>query len=260
MRKLDFLVAGVQKGGTTALWHFLRQHPDVGLSASKELHFFDSDELDWAKPDYGALHAHFTDLQNKTALGEATPIYTFWPNCIERIAAYNPEIKLVVSLRDPALRAFSHWRMETARYAEKLSFGDAIRGGRARMGGQPHRVFSYVERGFYAPQIERLFRHFPSRQILFVSQADLKTDIAPTLDRIATFLGVAPFGAKITPETIFSHEDGAPIDGNDLRYLRREFAQDARLTAALTGIRVPDEVASDRQPLFGGMMRRLRLA
>ena len=58
-KKLDFLIAGVQKGGTTVLWHFLKQHPDLLFGSLKELHFFDDESMDWKNPDYSTLHKHF---------------------------------------------------------------------------------------------------------------------------------------------------------------------------------------------------------
>lgn len=153
-----FLIAGVQKGSTTALHHMLRQHSSVFLSERKELHFFDNESHDWRSPTYDAYDAHFANAPDGAVCGEATPIYTYWGPALSRIHAYNPSMKFIVSLRDPAERAYSHWRMETLRGAETVSFSEAIRGGRQRVIDQAeiaghHRVYSYVERGFYAPQI-----------------------------------------------------------------------------------------------------------
>src|SRR5688572_4249341 len=111
--RVTFLIAGVQKGGTTALFDYLGDYPDIVLADAKELHFFDDEAQDWSAPDYGAYNARFSDPAGRPC-GEATPIYTYWPNSLERIAAYNPAMKLVVMLRDPVERAWSHWRMEYA--------------------------------------------------------------------------------------------------------------------------------------------------
>ena len=58
---LSFLICGTQKGGTTALAHYLKQHPEVALPETKELHFFDNESVDWSNPDYVAYHAAFTN-------------------------------------------------------------------------------------------------------------------------------------------------------------------------------------------------------
>src|SRR5438128_3640412 len=115
---VTFVIAGVQKGGTTALYEYLAEMGDVGLSRQKETHFFDDETLDWARPDYARYHAMF-DAPEGRPCGEATPIYSYWPNALERIAAYNPAMKLILLLRDPVARAWSHWRMEYARGAER---------------------------------------------------------------------------------------------------------------------------------------------
>ncbi|MCR5877530.1 sulfotransferase domain-containing protein [Phenylobacterium sp. J367] len=113
--RVDFIIAGVQKGGTTALFDYLSDEPRIALPRVKEVHFFDDEGQDWAQPDYGAYHAHWDAPPDGRPRGEATPIYVYWPNSLERIAAYNPAMKLIVLLRDPVQRAWSHWRMEYAR-------------------------------------------------------------------------------------------------------------------------------------------------
>lgn len=246
MRKLDFVVAGVQKGGTTALWHFLRQHPEIGMSDSKELHFFDNESIDWARPDYGLLHGHFAEIADRRVIGEATPIYTYWPQCLERIRQYNPEIKLIVSLRDPVARAWSHWRMETARALDDVEFSYAIREGRLRVTNDPsghHRVYSYVERGFYADQVEKLYSLFPREQVKIIRQSDLLTDHRRTLSDITTFLGVGRMPDGVEPETVFSHDDGKSPHDDDIRFLRRLYLEDEQRVLELTGIDLPLEYA-----------------
>lgn len=194
--RIRFLVAGVQKGGTTALFDYLSEHPDLCLPACKEAHFFDDETgVDWAAPDYGPYHALFDGCRPGALRGEATPIYLYWPGCLERIAAYNPGMRFVLVFRDPVERAWSHWRMETARGAETEPFAWCIRQGRARVEAAPggaHRVHSYVERGFYGAQLARLFALFPRDQVLALRSADLKADPERILRQVCDFLHAAP--------------------------------------------------------------------
>src|SRR6185503_6418815 len=116
-RRVDFFVAGVQKGGTTALDAMLRRHPAIQMARLngkdvKEVHFFDDESIDWSAPDYGKLHRHY-DWSESRVRGEATPIYLYWPNALKRLLAYNPNVKLIILLRHPIHRAFSQWQMET---------------------------------------------------------------------------------------------------------------------------------------------------
>src|SRR5438270_7515149 len=124
--KVDFVIGGTQKGGTSALASFLRQHPQICMPEKKELHFFDDEENFRRRPSYRAYHAHFQPRQDQRRCGEATPIYMYWDPAPVRIWEYNPEMKWIVILRDPAERAFSAWRMEKARERESLAFDEAI--------------------------------------------------------------------------------------------------------------------------------------
>ncbi|WP_337186761.1 sulfotransferase domain-containing protein [Phenylobacterium sp.] len=240
---VSFLIAGVQKGGTTALFDYLGDYGDLALPAEKELHFFDDDEgVDWSAPDYGRYHAVFP-APDERPRGEATPIYTYWPNSLERIAAYNPAIRLIVVMRDPVQRAWSHWRMEYARGVEPHPFAWCIREGRQRLfRTEPwghHREFSYVERGFYGEQAERLLSLFPREQLLFLRSEDLRRQAGGTLDRVRHFLGLRPAAAPPARESHVGRAADYPSDltPGDVAHLRRIYARDGERLADLTGIR-----------------------
>jgi hypothetical protein len=202
---VDFFIAGVQKSGTTALDAMLRRHPRIQMAAQKEPHFFDNEALAWEAPDYQALHHHYDWSVDGVLRGEATPIYTYWPNAIERLKAYNPNAKLIVGLRHPSYRAFSHWRMETTRGAESMSFSDAIRQGRGRVTTAPngvHRVYSYVERGLYAAQIARVLTHFPRSQTFVFRTDHLWLSPESMLAQLQSFLGVPQASLASSPEYV----------------------------------------------------------
>lgn len=242
--RVGFLVAGVQKGGTTALFDHLVEHPALSLPACKEAHFFDDEVgVDWSAPDYAPYHALFEGAAPGTLWGEATPIYIYWPNALERIRAYNPAMKLIVVLRDPVERAWSHWRMERARGTESLSFADCIRAGRARVadaadGSGAHRVHSYVERGFYGAQIERLFANFPRQQVLLMRSDDLRGDPARILRNACDFLQIPAFEIVTAREShvglkVSSKEKPT---AEDLSLLINLYVQDQKKLKSLTGI------------------------
>lgn len=240
-----FLIAGMQKGGTSALWQQLGAHPDIFFPAKKELHFFDKETLDWDCPDYAAYERLFAACPPGSIAGEATPIYTYWPGALERIAAYRPAMKLIVILRNPAMRAYSHWAMELRRDAEWLDFAEAIRVRLDRpeavqgMKAGAHRVFSYVERGFYAEQIERMFRLFPREQVLVTTHDAFRAACGEVLDRIVAFLGLDPFAAY-PPNAEFmvagQREKNPPMPPDCRARLVDLFADDIRRTQDLAGL------------------------
>lgn len=256
--RVDFFICGVQKGGTTALDRMLRDHPQICMCRRKEPHFFDDETLSWTarRPPWLALQRHHTRFRNRfaTAFGEATPITSFWPEAVERVAAYNPAARMIVIFRNPIERAHSQWRMETVRKRETLDFSTAIREGRTRVTDAPDaalRLHSYVERGFYAWQVRRLEAAFPRDQILYLKTDDLWRDQAGTLAAVHRFIGVEP------KQSAQATEDGdaytAPVrsrhlggmDASDRAFLRELFADDVAETARLTGLDLADWLAPD---------------
>ncbi|MFV0299940.1 MAG: sulfotransferase family protein [Paracoccus sp. (in: a-proteobacteria)] len=232
---VNFMIVGVQKAGTTALHHFLSRHPDIFMPAKKELHFFNQDrETDWSAPDYAPYHQHFADASGYPLRGEATPAYCFMPQAAARIHAYNPAARIILMLRDPVSRAHSQWRMEVTRGKEDLSFSQAIREGRQRE-GYSRLHHSYVERGFYLGQIQRLHGLFGQDQCLILLNDDLRDDLQGVLDRCWRFLGcdagLAPCLANSMIRPMESDPELAPISAEDAAYLRRIYAADIAATA-----------------------------
>lgn len=240
--KVKFLIAGMQKSGTTALQKYLCQHPDLCLSQQKELHYFDNEtSVNWAMPNYADYEAHFGHKTSHQICGEATPIYTFWPNSLDRIYAYNPNMKLIILLRERCDRAYSHWIMERTRETDTLPFAQAIREGRERFETQncnapQNRVISYVERGFYAPQLSRAKLLFGEDNLLIIKNTSLLANPKTVLDAICKFLGVAEFASSVDPIFIRPVEPQRGIDSMseaDRIYLNELYSADVKATANL---------------------------
>ena len=121
--KVGFLIAGTQKGGTSALDAYLREHPDICMANQKEVHFFDNEAIfNGDNSDYAVYHAAFSLKTSQQLLGESTPIYMYWHAAPKRIWQYNPDMKFLIMLRNPIDRAYSHWNMERGRKRDSLSF------------------------------------------------------------------------------------------------------------------------------------------
>ena len=194
IERLEFIIPGAQKSGTTALHYFLSRHPQLVLPDRHEMHFFDDEEI-FARPsiDYELLHGHFKPMRpDQRAAGEITPSYVYWKPAMERIREYNPRIKLLVLLRNPADRAFAHWNMQRFKDREPLNFLDALKEEPRRI-AQPMSVearrFSYVDRGFYSAQLERTFNLFPREQVKIVRFEDFRDRKQEALDSIFDFAG-----------------------------------------------------------------------
>ncbi len=218
---------------------YLGEEPGLALADVKEAHFFDDESLDWDRPSYEPYHARFPAPDGRLR-GEATPIYLYWPRSLERIAAYNPAMRLIILLRDPVERAWSHWRMEYGRGAETQPFSWCIRAGRQRLfDAEPwghHREYSYVERGFYGEQLKRLYDLFPADQVLVLKSEALNTDPGRVLADIRAFLGLpsrpAPRARQVHVGGVV---EGSDLNEEDVAHLRRIYARDQDRLHALIG-------------------------
>jgi hypothetical protein len=208
--KLDFILAGAQKSGTTALHYFLQKHPRVSMGDQQELHFFDDDEVfSRGAVDYELLHRHFPAVARSTIAGECTPSYLYWKPAAERIWNYNPQIKLLVLLRNPVERAFAHWNMQRFKGREPLDFLEAVKEENRRLAGAPPleaRRFAYADRGFYAQQLERFFKLFPREQIKVVKFETFRDSQRETLASIFSFLGLEPVRVRNKDHNVVPYE------------------------------------------------------
>jgi hypothetical protein len=206
----DFLLIGAQRGGTTTLYHYVIQHPQIlGAVAGKEVHFFDlrhGEGLDGYRASFPTRRAvaRAADRAGEPAVvGEATPYYLFHPAVPDRVAADLPDVRLIAVLRDPVERAWSQYRHEVDLGFETLSFEAALDAEYERLRGtNEHLVFdrdavsfahqhhSYVARGRYLEQLERWWAVFPRDRLLLVRSEDLYIDPAPAFVSIAEHLGV----------------------------------------------------------------------
>lgn len=245
--RVSFLIAGTQRGGTTTLVEYLLQHPDVFIPKKKELHFFDTEKL-WqaGAPDYARYRRDFADAPAGRLLGDATPIYMYWEPALPRIRDYNPAMKFVILLRNPITRAYSHWNHERLAGREKLSFREALAAEpeRTRLAAPLQlRHSSYVDRGMYTRQLERLWDFFPSAQTLVLRTDDFSRALAPMFDRIASFLGIARF-SPVLEIAAHAHAYESPLAAEDRRYLEDIFVPEIRALERLLGWDCSDWLAS----------------
>jgi hypothetical protein len=185
----DFLVIGAMRSGTSSLARYLRAHPSICLATQKEVHFFDRNfdrGTDWYIRHFPCLHpGHMT--------GEATQTYLFEENALDRMAAVVPEAKLIVLLRHPIDRAYSHYWLNRARGREPLDFPEAIEAEPQRIanGGLNERFwYSYLGRGRYARQLNALTRRYPGDHVLVHLFEELSDSPGPTYASICRFLCV----------------------------------------------------------------------
>jgi hypothetical protein len=255
----DFIIIGGQRCGTTSFYSLLSGHRGVLAAAGKELHFFD---LNWHRgvswyrshfPLSRQMAAAEVGLGFRPLTGEATPYYLFHPQVPARVASVTPRAKLLVLLRDPVDRAYSHYEWMRKHQFETLPFmealereGERIDTEAARIASDPsynsfaHRNFSYLARGRYAEQLERWLALFPRDQILVLRSEDFFSKTEETVLEALDFLdlplefgqGRREWGQRYT-EALSPHDRDFLIDyyrepnkslydmlGRDLRWSR----------------------------------------
>jgi len=237
LERLDFVVAGAQKSGTTALHYFLTKHPNITMGDQQEIHFFDDDALFVSGVDYEQLHRHYPALAPSTIAGDCTPSYFYHAPAAERICRYNPKIKFLLLLRNPVDRAFAHWNMQRFRGREPLDFFDAVREEKTRIAGAPPaeaRRFAYVDRGFYGKQLARLFEFFPREQVKAVKFERFRDKQCETLTSIFSFLGLEPLrSVRRKDRNIVPYE--RMMNWEEKVFLNNLFAEDIAKVEQLLG-------------------------
>ena len=186
----NFLVIGAMKAGTTALYSFLKQHPQVYMSPIKEPNFFafEGEKVSFRAPQdqnginrtsvthIDAYRALFRGVTNEKAVGEASHWYLYSPKAPGRIRHHVPKAKLIAVLRDPVERAYSQYLFFVRDGQEPLTdFARALREEDTRI--RNNWAFGhYVSRGFYHAQLRRYFDAFDSSQIKVYLYEDLSAD------------------------------------------------------------------------------------
>jgi sulfotransferase family protein len=202
MRKPNFFILGAPKCGTTSLWSWLREHPDVFMSEMKEPSFFNyGDRLGISNlSDYEEL---FRDaIDSHAAVGEASVFYLSSPDAVQNILQYQPEACFIVLVRNPIEMAVAlHLEMLISGYENTPSFrtawhlqGERRLGRRIPAFGGPHRCFLYGDLCSLGAQLERLLAVTKGDRVLTVVLDDIQDNPRREYLKILTFLGVIDDG------------------------------------------------------------------
>ena len=201
----NFLVVGAQKAGTTALYNYLRQHPEIYMSSVKEPHFFafEGEELNFQGPrdqeilsrmvvsDSKSYQALFEGVSTETAIGEASAMYLYDPKAPYRIEHHVPEARLFAVLRNPVDRAYSAFLHMIRDGREPLTdFARALEAEQERIQNNWGPIWHYKNMGFYHKQLSRYYEVFGREQIRVYLYEDLNDDPLDVLRDMYAFLGV----------------------------------------------------------------------
>jgi hypothetical protein len=227
----NFFVIGASRSGTTALYHLLRNHPQVYLPRLMEPRFFafEGDPMAYRGPgddllanrvvtdltDYAAL---YEGVRDEIAIGEVTPAYLSVDNAAERIRRYCPKARIIAVLRNPVERAISSFRLERLDGWEPLEcLGEALREEDTRHRAGWSYIWRYRDRGRYFQQLTRYFDLFPSSSIrIYIYEDWLESKSLPV--KIFEFLGLSE---ELQPEEVSVRHNATSVDRFHARGMQR---------------------------------------
>lgn len=259
----DFLLIGTKRGGTTTTYYSLLEHravmpqwPSARLvpktNDTKGVHYFDSNAIRserWYRSHFetsGARARRAAITGAGVVTGDGSPYYLYHPRAAERAAALVPDAKLIVLLRHPIERAYSHFREQTRNGVETLAWEAALDAEAERTSGEveriladpsyrsfPHEQQSYVGQSEYAASLRRWFGQFDRAQFLIRRSEDLYADPAAALDEMWTFLGIGPYSGSTASQ--WNAAPPAEMDPAVRRRLEAHFAPHVRDLEDLLG-------------------------
>lgn len=249
-RSPDFFIVGAQKAGTTALYHYLNQHPSFRGTRPKEIHYFDRKV--YSGKDIGWYQKHFYSISSELKHFEATPEYIYYKGVAKSICENYPDAKIIMVLRNPVERAFSAWNMYRQHfendtifinkyladgsespmfryyYKDRESFPtfreciDMEVNGGAELMEEP----SVIRRGLYYDQIMEYYEYFDEDQVMVIGSKDLYKETSYTLNRVLDFLDVDSYDwDQIELEKVHKRNYSMKLSDSDRERLEKFYSE-----------------------------------
>ncbi len=201
-----FLFIGTGKAGSTSVYYYLNEHPEIFMSPIKETNFF---SYEGGRPNFSGpgdlkslahkttittiqeYQKNFQGVNNEKAIGEVSPSYLYIPEAPQRIKKYIPDIKMIVILRNPVDRAYSNFQHRSSLNLEPLTdFSQVIAEEKIRIKNNWAPTWHYLQQGFYYEQLKRYFDLFDRQQLKIYLFEDWLSDKLSLIQDIFKFIGV----------------------------------------------------------------------
>jgi hypothetical protein len=228
-RILEFIIAGTMKGGTTAAIKNFNKHPEINM-VEKEIHYYDK-KIDYQR-GVEWYKSHFN--YSKKIVGDKAPDVMYMYSCLELLQISNPQVKIILFLRNPVERAYSHWKMTRDEFGNTNSFEFSIYDElKNRMG--ENRLYNvafwhhFIQRGFYYEQIMEILKYFPKDNIFIVISEKVRNNMDEEYQKIFRFLGVSEFHTKFEEDFVSKKKEDV-LDKKSKLYkdLKKIFIKDVK--------------------------------
>ncbi len=233
----DFLIIGAGKCGTSSLYNYLIQHPNVYPAKFKELNYFGRRWTKWYRPNFPTIFLkYFVNKFRKEQFmtGEASPYYLINPHVAKQVKKKIPNVKIIILLRNPVDRTFSQYSQWQKTEFEPLSFEEAIKSEKIRtadewknytddksISSRKHVRYAYLAGGIYYDQIKVWMDVFPREQIHIIKAEDFFSEPSKCVFQVLKFLGLKNYELDISKK----HNAGKyePMDSSIQEYLKNYF-------------------------------------
>jgi hypothetical protein len=232
-RILDFIIAGTMKGGTTAAITNFSKHPDISM-VEKEIHYFDNDKnykkgIEWYK-------SHFN--YSKKMVGDKAPDVMYQYSCLALLQMVNPQVKIILFLRNPIERAYSHWKMSRDLFKNNRSFENSINDEIENRWGENTFYdvsfwYHFVQRGFYFKQIQNILKYFPKDNLLILITENIKKNMDKEYQKVFKFLGLEEHHDNFVEEFTSTSKD--VISNTLYKKLKKLYKEDVKLLEKFLG-------------------------
>lgn len=202
MKKTNLFIVGVPKSGSTSLHNYLNKHPAICMSKIKEPNYFTAEEIKKQNlyykdaplinniNEYSSIFEH----NNEKIIGESSVSYLFYPNTAKKLFNYNPKAKIIILLRNPIERSFSHYLMDFTSGYFDYKFNEIIKNNFKIKDSNTYQQI--IELSLYYNQIKSYYEIFDEKDILILFQEDLNKNINSTLNKICDFLEITKYSNK----------------------------------------------------------------
>jgi hypothetical protein len=233
---LDFMIAGTMKGGTTSALKNFYYHPEISMpkinkkvNVYEEIHYFNDIKKNYLKGvEWYKQHFDYS----KKMIGDKSPDIMYQSLCLDLLQMLNPQVKIILFLRNPIDRAYSHWKMLKNDFNPNISsfefcVEDELKN---RMGEIRNYSVSFwthlVQRGLYYSQIENILKYFPRENIYIAISEKVRKDMDKEYDNIFKFLNIQPFKGNYTEEYVSKSSDTLDINSKIYKKLKKTFNKD----------------------------------
>jgi len=212
----DFIVCASPRSGSTSIYEGLLEHPNIFASKIKEIHFFDGNfhrGENWYRYHFPSKLKKLINekiFKKKFVTGEATPNYLIHPHAAHRVQKISSEVKLILILRNPIDRAYSHYNSAVKNKREKLSFEDAIKEEKNLVRGEMEKMEddedsstseiyirkAYFLQGLYYNNLSKWMKIFPRKQFLIINSEEFFKDPPKNFNEVYEFLGLPQFNYR----------------------------------------------------------------